>query len=143
MNKIIYIDMDDTLCDFMKRHKEDLEKDPTQIYPQSNYEFWFELEPIENAIESVLKLKEKYDVFILSMPSKYNLHSFTGKAYWVKKHLGIDMLDNLILTRHKTLLSGNYLIDDRTHLYKEFKGELITFGSEEFPNWLSITNRLL
>lgn len=36
---------------------------------------------------------------------------------------------------------GDYLIDDKP--WDKFQGEQILFGSEEFPNWNSILERLL
>ena len=48
-----------------------------------------------------------------------------------------------ILSHNKDLNRGDYLIDDLTKSgVCEFKGELIGFGSEEFPNWL-VTNSFL
>ena len=45
-----------------------------------------------------------------------------------------------ILTHHKNLNVGDYLIDDRTkHGVPEFSGEHIHFGTEEFPDWRTVT----
>ncbi len=39
---------------------------------------------------------------------------------------------------------GEYLIDDREkNGAKDFKGELIRFGSERFPDWNAVTEYLL
>ena len=38
---------------------------------------------------------------------------------------------------------GEYLIDDRTaNGAAEFKGELIQFGTEKYPNWAAVLNYL-
>ena len=43
----------------------------------------------------------------------------------------------------KTLNIGDYLIDDRTkNGAGEFRGELIQFGTETFPDWDSVLNYL-
>ena len=64
---------------------------------------------------------------------------------WVEKHLGLEYVHNLILATNKGLLKGDYLIDDyvsgRGQEY--FEGELIHFGSKQYPDWLSIVERLL
>lgn len=134
--KRIYVDMDGVLCDFSKARKQELERDPTQAYPQAQFGFWMDLEPIPGAIEAFKKLCESFDVWILSRPSFDNLNSFTEKAYWVKKYFGPDILRKLILCRNKSLLIGDYLIDDCVNAHqREFKGTFIHFGTEEFPNW--------
>lgn len=141
--KIIYIDMDGVLCDLEKSHKLYLERDPSQPYPQSNFEFWHELDPIPHSIESFFKLEQEYNLYILSKPSIYNLMSYTGKAAWIKKNLGFQYLQKLILSCDKTLLIGDYLIDDSPELHKDFKGEIIPFGNDQFSTWIHITKYLL
>mgnify|MGYP000727928084 FL=1 len=49
----------------------------------------------------------------------------------------------LILSHHKHLLIGDYLIDDRRfNGASEFKGEWLHFGSENFRNWNAVLNYL-
>ena len=44
---------------------------------------------------------------------------------WVEKHLGCDFLEQVILTRDKTLISGDILIDDKPDIQgKLWVGEL-------------------
>jgi len=58
---------------------------------------------------------------------------------WVKKHLGQPAYKRLILTHHKNLNFGHYLVDDRHKRGVEnFRGEWIEFGSEQFPDWDSV-----
>ena len=137
MNKIIYIDMDDVLCDFINLYQK-IKKEQSQIeYPQSKYGFWLNLKPIDNAIESVNFLRKHFDVYILSAPSEHNPLSYTEKRIWIENHLGFDMVNKLILSSHKNLNKGDYLIDDYTEGkgQERFEGQLINFGSDEFPNW--------
>jgi len=54
---------------------------------------------------------------------------------WVKKYLGTLAHKRLILTHHKNLNLGDYLIDDREKRGADkFQGELILFGSENYPD---------
>jgi len=47
------------------------------------------------------------------------------------------------LCHHKNFLIGDILIDDRKwNGAKDFKGEWIEFGSEKFPDWDAVMNRL-
>jgi 5'-nucleotidase len=51
------------------------------------------------------------------------------------------MQERTILCTDKSLLKGDYLIDDQTnHGQKDFEGELIHFATKEFPNWNSVLN---
>jgi len=144
LKSILYIDLDDTLCDFIKSYRIALYKEPGIIYPQSQIKFFENLEPIKDAVESYKLLKEKYSVFVLSKPSVYNPLSYTGKRLWMEKHFGFKECDKLILSCDKTLLRGKYLIDDMQQeglLVPEW--EYIKFGSEKFPNWEEIVNFLM
>jgi len=70
--KRIYVDMDDTLCDFIKPFKSGLFREK---YPQSKVGFFLDLEPIDGAIEGMKTLMKKYDVWILTsfMSNNYPL----------------------------------------------------------------------
>ena len=141
---IIYIDMDGVLCDFYKASEKALTENPSQKYPQSQWGFFLKLDEIPNAIESFKKLQSKYDVWILTRPSFRNVNCYTEKAQWVWDHLGYDVLEKTILCGDKSLLKGDYLIDDQINAGQEdFEGELIRFGSDRFPNWSKVLEYLL
>lgn len=73
-----------------------------------------------------------------------NPSAWSDKLKWVKKHLGNNAYKRLILTHHKNLNKGDFLIDDRIkNGAEEFEGELILFGSDEYPDWRSIVEYLL
>lgn len=73
------------------------------------------LEPYFNAKEGLNLLKELSgrDVYLVSAPHKSNPHSYSEKSIWVQKHLGEEWLENLILTRDKTVIDLSILIDDK------------------------------
>lgn len=49
----------------------------------------------------------------------------------------------LILSHHKNLNHGHYLIDDRTkHGVAQFAGEHIHFGAPRFPHWTAVLEYL-
>ena len=138
--KRIFIDMDDTLCQFRKRYNEKKSAHPDIAYPQSQYGFFADLEPMPGAIEAYNTLDEVFDVFILTAPSYLNPLCYTEKRVWVEKHLGLERTPNLIICQRKEFLIGDYLIDD--HFYP-FKGEILLFGSEQFPDWNKVLEYLL
>lgn len=137
--KRIYVDMDGVLCNFVKAREEALQREPDQPFPQSQFGFWINIEPIEGAIDAFNALSKHYDVWVLSKPSFDNLNSFTEKAFWVNKYFGPKVLRKLILCGNKSLLIGDYLIDDDTRAGQtNFKGNFIHFGTKRFPNWTSV-----
>ncbi len=145
--KIVYVDMDDVLCDFMGEHKKARLKNPDIKYPQCQLDFFRKLEPIEGAIDGFNKLwrDEKFDVYILTAPSVMNPLCYMEKRLWVTDYFNIDVAQKLILSPNKALLKGDYFIDDMSNGKGQdlFEGELITFGSEKYPNWESILKKLI
>ena len=102
------------------------------------------MEPLENAIESYEILSKNFDTYILSTSPWENHTAPTDKLLWVKKYLGTVAYKRLILSHHKHLNIGDYLIDDRTKNGADhFVGELIHFGTEKFPDWINVRNYLL
>ena len=58
----------------------------------------------------------------------------------VKRHLGEVAHKRLILSHHKNLNHGDFIVDDRTkNGVDTFGGEHIHFGSERFPDWPTVT----
>lgn len=140
----VYIDMDGVLCDFYNAQKEALLKTPEQKYPQAKWGFFLKLKEIDGAIDAVNKLKEKYDVWILTRPSTRNVNCYTEKAQWLVDHLGDDILEKTIMSPDKSLVKGDYLIDDMCNAGQEnFEGEWIHFGSEKYKDWKKVLEYLL
>jgi len=141
-NQIVFVDMDDVLCDFMGSYKAHIKACPEMKYPQAQIDFFRNLEPLSGAVEAFRKLTELKDseVYILSAPSEHNPLSYMEKRIWVENHLGFEAVKKLILSPNKALLKGDYLIDDYTEGkgQENFEGKLINFGSDEFPDWDSV-----
>lgn len=77
------------------------------------------LEPLPGAIESLKDIEANCQSFIepriLTAPylRGEGLTSFTDKALWVQSRLGDWWLERLMMARDKTLVHGDYLIDDK------------------------------
>jgi 5'-nucleotidase len=140
--KKVYVDMDDTLCDFIGPFRRG---EVSIKYPQSKVGFFLDLEPLEGAIEGMKTLQTKYKVYILTRPSIKNTHCYTEKAEWIKKYLGEEMLERMILCPDKSLVKGDYLIDDdHRHGQTEFEGEHIHFGKDDnFKTWSQVVQYLM
>lgn len=144
MKKIIYVDMDDVLCDFKSAHEKAVLLNPKIAFPQSQYGFFRNLTPIEDGIEIVKKLNasEYFMVYILTAPSIRNPLCYIEKRLWIEDHFGFDMVDRLIISPNKGLSKGDYLIDDNKSGkgQERFEGVLLHFGSDDFKNWKQIFN---
>ena len=145
--KTVYIDMDDVLCDFTGRKTELLASCPEMAYPQSQYGFYSELAPIKGAIKaaSLLLASNGIEPYILTAPSVHNPLCYTEKRIWVENHLGMNYVNRLIISPDKSLLIGDYLIDDKIEGrgQEKFKGKLIQFGNAEYPDWDTVLELLI
>ena len=102
------------------------------------------MRPLPRAISSFERLSYNYDTYILSTAPWENPSAWSDKNLWVRKHLGDFAYKRLILTHHKNLNFGDFLIDDRSaNGAGQFKGKHIVFGSSDFPDWEAVCNYLL
>lgn len=142
--KQIYIDMDGTLCDFFGPFLKSRQENPSLEFPHSKIGYFKELLPLPGAIDAFNELKKYYDVWILTRPSFKNIHCFTEKAEWVLEYLGYDSLEKLVICGDKSLLKGDYLIDDNGQNGQgEFEGEWIHFDTDKYPDWDSVLKYLI
>jgi len=144
MKKIIYIDIDDTLADLKTAHSKAKRVNPNMTYPQAEYGFYANLLPLDGAVDSVRWFLEsaEFDPYILTAPSIKNPMSYTEKRVWVEKYLGMEMVERLIISPNKSLLRGNYLIDDNVEGKGQegFEGEVLQYGSQQYPSWKAVMN---
>ena len=95
------------------------------------------------AIESFIELTKHFEKYVLSTAPWGNPSAWSDKLLWIKKYLGKLAFKRLILTHHKNLNTGDYLIDDRTARGADsFVGEHIHFGTKKFPDWQSVMKYL-
>ena len=144
--KIVYVDMDNVLVDFptgIKKLSQNVLEHFEGQYDNVHGIFSL-MEPMPDAIESFKILADHFDVYILSTAPWENPSAWSDKIKWVKKYLGEHAYKRLIISHNKHLNQGDYLIDDRLkNGAGDFKGELIHFGQEKFPNWNSVIEYLI
>lgn len=148
----ILIDMDDVLADFdgdflrcwRKKHPEkmyvpleerksfyvkesypvDLHPLVTEIYTAPS--FFRTLPPVAGAVEAVKEMEQMdLELFICTSPLNAYRNCVLEKYEWVEQHLGLDWVKRIILTKDKTLVKGDFLIDDKP----------VITGVESVPAW--------
>ena len=144
-NKLtILVDMDNTLCDYEEAFARTLKAEYPEIavvpsdkrlnwdiledYPADVHAkcksvngvkgFFLNMKPIEGGVEAVkAMLGAGHNVLIVSAPdSAYAAQCSEEKQQWIQNHLGDEWKDRLILTRDKTTVRGDFLIDDKTKI---------------------------
>ncbi|MFG0319970.1 MAG: hypothetical protein ACF8XB_22045 [Planctomycetota bacterium JB042] len=145
MKKTLFVDMDNVLVDFpsgVNRLEDAVRRDYDGRLDEVPGIFGT-MDPIPGAIEAFVELAERFDAYVLSTSPWENPSAWSDKLLWVKRHLGAPAYKRLILSHHKNLSRGDYLIDDRTRNGADrFPGELIRFGSAAFPDWEAVLRYL-
>ncbi len=77
--------------------------------------FFLDLDPIPGSKEAIGEMlnNPNLSVWICSSPKKTSDFCHSEKFLWLRKHFGQKFAERLILTRDKTLVFGDYLIDDK------------------------------
>lgn len=135
----ILIDLDGVIADFEKAFYEEWynrHPDKTIVLPEERTKFYIRDEHpevahlireiynmpgfflsfpvIPGSIEALKEMLNRgHEVFICSSPSSENDNCIPEKIRWIKEHLGNDFIRRIIITKDKTLVKGDVLIDDR------------------------------
>ena len=148
--KILYIDMDGTLIDF--------ETGIARLSPDTRAEYTGRLDevpgifalmdPMPGAVDAFSQLSEVYDTYILSTAPWENPSAWQDKIACVREHFGATestpAYKRLILSHHKELHRGDFLIDDRPNNGADrFEGEWLRFGSDKLPDWAAVLAKLI
>jgi len=153
--KIVLIDMDGVICDYTQRmldlaverfnlpqYKagEVLDFYTEKIFPEEvqtqveelslERDFFLSLKPLPESIEAVKEILDdpRFDVWICSSPKKKGEWCHSEKFLWLRKYFGQKFAEKLVLTRDKTLVYGDYLIDDKVSI----------LGVNKNPSWEQI-----
>lgn len=162
--KILYVDMDNVIVNFQSGidqlepeklaehiavHGYNEKGEPANL---DEVEGIFGLmEPMPDAIESITELSKLFNLFILSTSPWNNPSAWIDKINWVRRHFGTEkhspVYKRLILSHHKNLNDGHFLVDDRVENgAKEFGerpgSEHIHFGHGAFSSWGPVVDYL-
>ncbi|XP_061031745.1 5'(3')-deoxyribonucleotidase, cytosolic type [Eubalaena glacialis] len=112
-------------CEQYRALRPDLADKVASVYEAPG--FFLDLEPIPGALEAMREMNDMQDteVFICTSPLMKYDNCVHEKYRWVEKHLGPQFVERIILTRDKTVVLGDLLIDDKDTIQ----------GQEETPSW--------
>jgi len=145
VKKILYIDMDGVLVNVESglRRMPQAVQEEFKDHPQDISGIYAKMDPMPGAVLAFTELARLFDTYVLSTAPWENPSAWRDKLEWVKKFLGEPARKRLILTHHKELVRGDFLIDDDIKNGVDgFYGEHIHFGSERFPDWVSVVEYL-
>lgn len=101
------------------------------------------------ALDTYREMCGLFDTYILSTAPWGNPSAWQHKVEWVHMHLGQDTgtpaYKGLILSHHKNLNRGDFLVDDRPNRNSadRFEGEAIHFGwGGQFTTWTDVVTYL-
>jgi 5'(3')-deoxyribonucleotidase len=93
-------------------------------------------EPMPSAVKAFQKLAAVYDTYILASASYNEPDSWGEQVRWVEKWLGVPAYNRLILSSHKNLSYGDYLIDAHSSQGADgFMGTHLKFGEDPYKTW--------
>ena len=139
--RTLYIDMDNVLVDFPSAFPFLTEAEHAEFADRLDEVpgIFAKMQPMAGAIEAFHELADRFDTYVLSTAPWENPSAWSDKLLWVKKHLGAPAYKRLILSHHKNLNHGDFLVDDRTKNGADrFVGRHIHFGADEFPDWPAV-----
>ncbi len=95
--------------------------------------FFLSLKPVIGAVEALRQIEALPNVTlaICTSPLRDTRYCVTEKYEWVRKMLGEPFVERMIMTRDKTLIRADFLIDDKPFVS----------GANLYPSWTHIVRR--
>jgi len=88
--------------------------------------FFRDMPPVNGGKEALTEMEKMgFEVFICTSPLSTYRNCVLEKFEWVEKHLGAKWVNRIILTKDKTLVKADYIIDDKPEIT----------GVENTPSW--------
>lgn len=172
---IICVDMDEVIADALAEHLHRYNRDfreritradlqgqwlwdfvpPERQQALSEYlmseDFFAVLRVMPHAQRVLERLQSRYEIYIataaMEVPS-----SFNAKFEWLKKYFPFIPASHIVFCGNKSILRGDYLIDDNPRQLRLFQGEGILFSSpananvtgfRRVHNWLEVEELFL
>lgn len=88
--------------------------------------FFYSALPIQNSIETVNKLNNAYEVYIVSSAMQFPL-SLNEKMKWLTKYFPFLSWKQIVFCGTKEIVTGDIMIDDHFKNLDTFQGQTILF----------------
>lgn len=76
--------------------------------------FYAGLPPVPGSLEALFELgTSHHETYICTSPLLKNPYCIPEKYEWVRKHLGKEWVEKIIVCKDKTIIQGDVLIDDK------------------------------
>lgn len=85
-----------------------------------------QLPVMENAVEVVRELYEYHEVFIVTTATEFR-YSFLDKYEWLEEHFPFIHYDRIVFCGDKSIVHGDYMIDDKVKNLAGFNGTGLLF----------------
>lgn len=152
--KTIAIDMDGVLADievqliehYNKAHGTTLSKESIQGLAEDdafdrpllrsvlNADNFFRTLPVmDDAVESLLRLQENFEIFIVSAATEFPV-SLAEKVDWLGEHFPFIKWENIILCGSKRIINTDFMIDDHSKNLDYCMGKPIMFTASHNIN---------
>lgn len=119
MKQIVYIDMDDTIADFLGSKKLPWKGEFPDISAMYEPGFFRDLKPIDGALVAVRAIIDMgYDVWILTQPVAESPHCYAEKVQWIGMWFP-ELVKKICMVQDKGLARGDFLIDDNAPKWRE------------------------
>ena len=152
MKKRVIIDMDDVMADatgqFLQHYHREFgvqipreslhHKEELQGYPKEHHEAvyrftfrkdFFRTMQVQSESQRVVKrLHEHFEVFIVSSAMEFP-NSLTEKLEWLGEHFPFLHWKQFVFCGRKTVVHGDYMIDDLPHNLDGFNGTQLLFSA--------------
>lgn len=107
--------------------EEDAFKDRTLLREILNADNFFRNLPVmADAVESVRRLQENFEIFIVSAATEFPV-SLAEKVAWLAEHFPFITWENIILCGSKRIINTDYMIDDHRKNLDHCMGKPIMF----------------
>jgi 5'(3')-deoxyribonucleotidase len=172
--KRLIVDMDDVMADatgqFIKfyenefgirisreslNHKDEMERFPGNhdaVYSFTFRKDFFRTMDVKEHSQEVMKeLNQKFELFIVSSAMEFP-NSLPEKLEWLKEHFSFLHWKQFVFCGRKSIVHGDYMIDDLPHNLETFNGEKLLFSAphnlqfnhfKRMNGWLEVRDYLL
>jgi 5'-nucleotidase len=120
-----YIPVEERRIFYVKdSYPDELKPMVTEIFSEPS--FFRDMMPMEGAKEALFEMEDRgCEVFICTSPLSTYKNCVLEKYEWVNKELGSSWVNRIILTKDKTLVRADLLLDDKPEIT----------GLENSPSW--------